>query len=287
MRLARSMRWSAPHRAGVGQRAALDPFGGQHALAGALPVDLRRVDITVDGGDLGEFGGGAGFEAQIHLARERARHRVDEGGRLHPLHFGVAVLLRGIGDALHGAQLELHRPLDVGPQDLHRTRARSASRSGEPARPKRPRSESPRSGNSRSVIGAEFGAQRLHRLRLGEGRYLVLQARKIVRRLDADHVGARRHELAELDPGRPELFERAGKALARTSPCRRRRAGCAGRRRRTFAATRHARAIGVGDDDVVAHHDSAGAGEAQIVGERCRTSPTPPIRCGGAAMPPE
>ena len=82
------------HRAWVGEGAALDPFRGEDALAGALPVDLRGVDIAVDGGDLGEFRGGARFEPQVHLAGEGGRHRVDEGGRLHALDFRVAVLLR-------------------------------------------------------------------------------------------------------------------------------------------------------------------------------------------------
>ncbi len=59
-------------RAGIGQRAALDPFGDQNALARALPVDLRREDVIVERCDLAEFGSGARLEPQVHLAGERA-----------------------------------------------------------------------------------------------------------------------------------------------------------------------------------------------------------------------
>ena len=39
----------------IGQRPPLDPFRCQHALTGALPVDLRGMDVAVDGRDLGKF----------------------------------------------------------------------------------------------------------------------------------------------------------------------------------------------------------------------------------------
>ena len=52
---------------------------------------------------------------------------------------------------------------------------------------------------------AERGCDRRFRFGLRERRHLVLQAFQIARERDADHVGPRRQELAELDISRAEL----------------------------------------------------------------------------------
>ncbi len=69
-------------------------------------------------------------------------------------------------------------------------------------------------GEQRVRILAELFAQRLQRLRFGEGRDRILEAREIGRRLDADHVRPCRHELAELDPRGPELLQRSARSAA-------------------------------------------------------------------------
>ena len=62
---------------------------------------------------------------------------------------------------------------------------------------------------------AERGGDGCFRFGLRERRHLVLQALKIARDLLADHVGAGRQELAELDVSRAEPGERCGEpALA-------------------------------------------------------------------------
>ena len=134
-------------------------------------------------------------------------------------------------------------------------------------------------------LGAELVLQGFQRLRFREGRDLVFQAREVGGGFNADDIGAGRHELAELDPGGAELFERAGEAFAGTAA-----SAAAGQdaedRAGSFRGERDARAIGVGNDHVIPHHDGAGAGEPQIVGQGGEHAYTAHPVCR-AAMPPE
>ena len=96
--------------------------------------------------------------------------------------------------------------------------------------------------------------------RLRERRHLVLQAFEIARERDADHVGPRRQELAELDVGRAEPRQRGGepalrrrrwsaarsaaRAAARAAPAQRQRRADRPARTRPRARTRSRRGRG-------------------------------------------
>jgi hypothetical protein len=60
------------------QRDAVDPFHGQHMMAGAIPVHGRHPKVRIVAGVLRHLGERGGFQPQIHFHRHRARQRIDD-----------------------------------------------------------------------------------------------------------------------------------------------------------------------------------------------------------------
>ena len=69
----------------VVDRQAADAFGGQHAPAGARPVDARHPEVFVAGEVLGQLRRRRRFEPQIHLELDRFMQAADDLDRMHPL----------------------------------------------------------------------------------------------------------------------------------------------------------------------------------------------------------
>ena len=72
----------------VAERNAVDPFHGQDVVRGAVPVHRRDAKIRIVPGVLGHFGHRRGFQPQVHLHRDRARHGVDDLDQPQPSRFG-------------------------------------------------------------------------------------------------------------------------------------------------------------------------------------------------------
>ena len=205
-------------RRAVVQRRAVDPFQRQHVLGGAVPVDRRHAEVGIGLGVLRHLGQRGGFEPQIHLERDRAAQGRDgldhaQPPRLRRQAFGVA------GREGEGFEIDAEAPLDVGPQHLHGDGLAALRRDHLGAMHLRDRGRGDRRAERRVGLRqrlAERGHDHGLGLGLRERRHLVLQRFQIARQRDADDVGPRRQELAELDVGRPELGQRGGEpALAR------------------------------------------------------------------------
>ena len=189
---------------------------------GAVPVDRRHAEIRIVLGV---------------LAPSRRARRLRAAGPSRSRPSGASVSTTSISrsrrasaerrSALRAAKLKasrstLKRRSMPGRSTFTATAAAvrpSRLRRGAPARSRRRRPRGPNAANDVAQRLAERGCDRGFGLGLRERRHLVLQHFQVARERDADHVGARREELAELDIGRPEPRQRGRRAG------RRRRAG--------------------------------------------------------------
>ncbi len=211
--------------AGGDQRAAVvdpdagDPLGGQHAMPGAPPIDLRYAKARIAGEVFAQLGSGRRLVAQIHLDLDRLRQRLDHLDRLQAAQRRpgaldqprqpqeqVEIASEGAGDArpqhLDRDLLPLgrHREMDL------RDRCRGDCglvEGGEQA------------GEGLSELGLDQRAG----LRPWKRRQAVLQPREVFGDLVAQKVGAGRQDLAELDEARTHLAERGGQTLAGPRRC--------------------------------------------------------------------
>ena len=151
------------------------------------------------------------FQPQIHLHRDRARHRVDDFDQPQParfrrMRFGVVRDKEEIGEVAAETRG------DVGPQHLDRDRFAHAVALDLAAMHLRDRGGGDRRPEARKGLRHRaFQRCRDHGLgfALRERRQPVLQAFQVARHRDADHVGPGREKLSELEVGRPEPRQRA------------------------------------------------------------------------------
>ena len=101
----------------VRERDAVDPFDGQHALRGALPVDLGDAEVIIAGRVLRHLRDGSGLEAQVHLELGRCLQRVDDGDRLQAARRRMQALDEAGGEVV-AVEVAAELPLDAGAQDL-------------------------------------------------------------------------------------------------------------------------------------------------------------------------
>src|SRR5712692_2044954 len=197
----------------VRQRDAVDPFDREYAPRGAFPIDGGHAEIRIVLGVFGKLRKSRGFEPKIHLDRDRARERFDDGNepqapRLHRMALGAP------GREKKGIEVALETVLDLGSQHLDRDGAYQAVGIVDLGA----MNLRDRSGGDR---GPELFKQLRNRLaetlrdggfrfRLQKWRHAVLQRFEIARDRDADDIGPRRQELAKLDVRGPEPGEGHG-----------------------------------------------------------------------------
>jgi len=80
------LRLFEPHM--VVQRDAVDPLHRQHVVGGAVPIDRWHAEIRIVARVLRHLRHRGRFQPQIHLDRNRARHRVDDFDQPQPARFG-------------------------------------------------------------------------------------------------------------------------------------------------------------------------------------------------------
>ena len=257
-------------RGAVGERRAVDPFERQHVARGASPSrppargnpdrpwcspPSRRARRPRAAGPSRSRPSGASVST---ISISRSRRASAES---------CSACARGEGE---GVEIGLEAALDARPQHLHGDRpARAAGVSELGAMHLRDRG----GGDRRAERGEERRAAACRRraaiarlgLGLRERRHLVLQALEVARERDADHVRARRQELAELHIGRTEPGQRGGQPVGGDlagrpldQPRQRERAARRQRQRRRIDQGEHA----------LAREHEAGARETGEMGER-------------------
>lgn len=200
----------------VVQRDAVDPLHRQNVVGGAVPVDRRHAEIRIVVGVLRHLGQRGRFQPQVHLYRDRARHRVDDLDQPQPPRFGRMRL--GIArDEEEIAQVTAEACGDVRPEHLDCHLAPYAVALDLATMHLRDRG----GGDRGPQAGKDLRQRPFQRLRdhglgllLRERRQPVLQAFEIARHDDADHVGSGGEELPELEVGGPEPRQRAGQPRA-------------------------------------------------------------------------
>ena len=105
----------------VVQRDAVDPFHRQHVMGGAVPIDGRHAEIRIVAGVLRHLGQSGRLEPQVHLHRDRARHRVDDLDQPQPPRFG-RMRFRIVRDEEEIAEVAAETRGDIGPEHFHRDR---------------------------------------------------------------------------------------------------------------------------------------------------------------------
>ena len=189
------------------------------SLRRALPIDARHAEIRDRPACSRPISDSAAASSRRSISmRDRARQRLHHG--------------RGAADgasparALDEPRAEAHigesrakRAIDAGAQNLDRDVARRPSSRRGPCAPARSRRPPParRSGEKRRRRGLSSAASIVVRLRARERRHPVLQGFEPARDLDADDVGPRRQDLAELDVDGPSRAMRQREAGARVA----------------------------------------------------------------------
>ena len=97
---------------------AVDPFDGEHAAGGALPVDLGNAEVIVARRVLRHLGDGGGLEAQVHLQLGRSLQRVDDGDGLQAPRRRMQALDEAGGEVV-AVEVAAELLLDAGAQDLY------------------------------------------------------------------------------------------------------------------------------------------------------------------------
>ena len=133
------------------QRDAVDPLHRQHVVRGAVPVDRRHAKIRIVARVLRHLRQRSGFQPQVHLHRDRARHRVDDLDQAQPPRFG-RIGFGLVRDEEEIGEVAAETRGDVGPQHLDRNRLADAVahrlRRDAPARSRRRRPRGPRLANA-------------------------------------------------------------------------------------------------------------------------------------------
>lgn len=199
------------------QRDAIDPFHRQHAMRRAIPIDGRDAEVRIVAGVFGHLRQGRSLEPQIHLHRDRARHRVDDLDQPQTACFGRQGF-RMFGREVEIGEIALEPRTDVRPENLD----------GDAALPAVAVDDvgavdlgNRRRGDRRAEIDKGLIQRSLKRagddglrFRLRERRQPVLQAFQVARHRDADDIRAGRKELAELEIGRAEPRQSGGQLRA-------------------------------------------------------------------------
>ena len=264
------------------QRDAVDPLHRQHVVGGAVPVDGRHAEIRIVAGVLRHLGQGGRFQPQVHLHRDRARHRVDDFDQPQPPRFG-RMRFRIVRDEEEIAEVAAETRGDIGPQHLDRDRLAHAVALDLAAMHLRDRGGGDRRTEAdKGLRHRAFQRRRDHGLGFGlrKRRQPVLQAFQVARHRDADHVGPRRQKLSELEIGRTEPRQRARQPRAGFG------AGPFDQPRqpqRELSGRRHQARIDDAEHAFAREHES-GAGEPRDVGRRRNHKRQP--ECN-ATMPPE
>ncbi len=198
----------------VGANAG-DPLEGQHAAAGALPIDPRHAKAGIAGKVFAELGRGRGFEAQIHLETDHFGQGLHDLDRLEPPRRRVQAL-DPPGEPQKQIEVAGERLGHARPQHLDRdlmpVRGAGEMDLGDRGRGNRGFVERGEQGFERP---AELGLDRRPRLVPRKRRQAILEARQIGRDLFAEDIGPGRQQLAELDEARPHFVERGGEPLTR------------------------------------------------------------------------
>ncbi len=195
----------------VVQRDAVDPLHRQHVVGGAVPIDGRHAEIRIVTGVLRHLGQRGRLQPQVHLHRDRARHRIDDLDQPQPPRFG-RMALGIVRDKEEIGEIAAEARGDIGPEHLDGDRLAHAvmfdlaamhlcDRGGGDRRPEA----------DKRLCHRAFQRLRDHGLGLGlrKRRQPVLQAFQIARHRDADDVGPGRQKLSELEIGRSEPGQRA------------------------------------------------------------------------------
>ena len=199
----------------VAERRAFDPFHRQDFARGAVPIDLRRTEIGVLGEILAIFGRGRRLQPEIHLHPHRARQRLDDLHRPQPLGVGNHALGEAGGEE-HVGEIVDQPALDPRPQHLNGDDPLLVPVHDPGAMYLRDRG-----GGDRLAELDEHAVQRGLKRRLDppdrdlarKRRDAVLQPLQFARHCDADDIGPRGEELAELDIGRSEFLHRPRKPM--------------------------------------------------------------------------
>ena len=201
----------------IAQRNAVDPFHRQHVVGGAIPVHRRHAEIRIVARILRHLGERGGFQPQIHLHRDRARHGVDDLDQPQALRFRRILLGLG-GDPEEIGEVAAEARGDVRPQHLDRNLLPHAVAFDLAAMHLRDRRRRDRGAETReSLIYRAFqrGRDRGFGFGLREWRQAVLQRFEVARHRHADHVGPGCQELAELEIGRTHPLQRARQPRSR------------------------------------------------------------------------
>ena len=193
------------------ERDAVDPLHRQHVVGGAVPVHRWHAEIRIVARILRHLGHRGGFQPQIHLHRDRARHRVDDFDQPQParfrrMRFGVMRDKEEIGEVAAETRG------DIGAQHFYGDGFAHAVALGLATMHLRDRSR----GNRRPEVRKRLRHRAFQRggndglgLILRKRRQPVLQGFEIARHCDTDHVGPGGQELSELEIGRAEPCQRA------------------------------------------------------------------------------
>ena len=194
-----------PHRDAIGPFQRHDPAGR------IFPFDVRQLQTFVRLGVRGEFGSRGAFKAQVQLTPDDTVEMLDHLHRAQPARPGREKLHHSRGE-VEGIDILAKGPFDIGPQHLYGHLL-------------------PRFGNACPVHLRDGG--RRHRLRKfrehgferqaklllhlglrqidGKGRKLVLQHTELHGEFVAHNVGTGGKHLPELDVGRAQRRQRAGR----------------------------------------------------------------------------
>jgi hypothetical protein len=266
----------------VVERRAVDPVEGQHVPGGAVPVHGGNAEVGIAAGVVGHLGERRSLQPQVHLDRNRAAqgvHRLDHAKppRLGRQGFGA------LGGKRERIEIDAKALLDAGAEHLDRHRLAAVRRLHFGTVHLRDRGRGDRiaeRGKRLRNRAAQRGGHGGFRLRARERRHAVLQALQVAGDRDADHVGPRRQELAELHIGRPEPGQRGGEPVLGIAGGRALdQAGDPHRQTRRRRQLRRVRQR----QHAFARHHVAGAAEADEVGDRGDHSRQPEWM---ATMPP-
>ncbi len=200
----------------VGHRPAIGPFQRQHPLAHPVPDDGGGGHIAVLGHDLGQFGGGGGFQPHVQFQRQGAGDDLDKGLGLQPPG-GRDEAVDQPGAQTHGVQPLRDLSLYAGAQNLDRHLATVGQTRGVGLCQRRCahcRTKFRVQTIDRTPDGAlDLAARLLDR----EGRQLVFQVAEVLCELKAKNIGARGQNLTQFDRHRTQLLAGGTDALAGTA----------------------------------------------------------------------
>ena len=202
------------------QRRAVDPVERQHVLGGAVPVHRRHAEVRIaswcsppsrTARRLRAAGPSRSQTERRSVATvsiRRSRRASADIASARP---------RGEGE---GVEVDAEALLDAGTQHLDGDRLAAVRRVDLGAMHLRDRGGGDRGPNAANASFSGLPSAAVTTAsasRARERRHLVLQAFEIAGERDADHVGPRRQELAELHVGRAELGQRGGEPAPRAS----------------------------------------------------------------------